>query len=201
MLTIDKYGHISNPHIVPAICPRIERGRLLGIHGIVVHQTNSSTGAATINSYSRPKAMGAHFLIDRDGTIYQTASVFKQTCHVGRLRARCAAELRCTPVEIKALKRFKPEAEHRREMKKSPPDRFPANHDSLGIEIVGLAIVPKGTNPDADGVYEPVNEAQNDSLRWLVRELGTTFAIPRTEIFRHSLVSFKNKTEAVSAKW
>jgi N-acetyl-anhydromuramyl-L-alanine amidase AmpD len=201
MLSVNKQGYISHSRIDRAICPHIERGPLSTIRGIIVHQTGGANGASTLNSYAKPKAMGAHFLIDRDGKIYQTASLFKQTRHVGMLRARCAVEHRCTPVEIKSLKRFNPSAESRREMAKSVPERFPANQDSIGIEIVGAVVTPKGKDPNEDGVYDTVNQAQNDSLQWLVQELGMTFSIPKTEIFRHSLVSFKNRTEAASAAW
>jgi hypothetical protein len=64
------------------------------IQGIIVHQTGSPTARSTLNS-DGPRANGAHFLIDKDGTIYQTASLLKQTAHVGRLRARCIARSIC----------------------------------------------------------------------------------------------------------
>jgi N-acetyl-anhydromuramyl-L-alanine amidase AmpD len=110
-------------------------------------------------------------------------------------------EHRCTPVEVQALKRFNPKAENRREMAKSVPDRYPANQDSIGIEIVGAFRVPKGKDAGEYGVYEAVNQKQNDSLRWLVQELAVTFSIPKTEVFRHPVAAFKNRTEATSAAW
>jgi hypothetical protein len=76
---------------------------------------------------------------------YQTASVYKQTWHIGKLKARCVSENRCTPTELKALQRFNPGKENKREMAKKVPARFPSNEDSIGIELVGEAL-PRGSN-------------------------------------------------------
>lgn len=78
------------------------------------------------------------------------------------------------------------------------PDRFPGNTDSIGIEIVGLAIDVKGK---PEPVYEAVNDKQNDSLRWLIAELASTFKVSMTEIYRHPDVGRKNETEASTAEW
>ena len=173
----------------------IERDAMTAVHGIIVHQTNSPTATSTLNGYQRPKANGAHFLIDRDGTIYQTASLYKQTWHAGWLKSRCVLEKRCAP------SKFNPIREHKREVVKSAPDRFPSNEDSIGIEIVGEAL-PRGTAVvDEKKVYESVNDAQNNSLKWLVSGLTTTLGVPLHEIFRHPTISRKNLTEASTAKW
>jgi N-acetyl-anhydromuramyl-L-alanine amidase AmpD len=87
------------------------------------------------------------------------------------------------------------------EMAKQVPQRYPSNEDSVGIEIVGAVIVGKNQNPAEHGVYEPVNEQQNASLRWLIAGLTSTYGMPMTEIFRHPVVSRKNPTEAKSASW
>ena len=115
MLSIDKSGHVFDARIRRAISPHIERGPLTKVRGLIVHQTGGTTAKSSLGSYAKPKANGAHFLIDRDGKIYQTAWLFKQTWHVGSLRARCIAEYRCTKVELKSLRRFNPRAEHRNE--------------------------------------------------------------------------------------
>lgn len=201
MLHVNKNGYILNARVRIAARPLIEREVLHRIRGIIVHQTGGTSGASSLSSYAMKNANGAHFLIDKDGTIYQTASLFRQTWHVGRLRARCLAEYRCNPTELKALNRFSPSAEHWIEMTKEVPQRYPSNEDSLGIEIVGTVVVSKGQNPAEQGVYEAVNAQQNASLRWLITELTSTFRIPMTEIFRHPVVSRKNPTEARSALW
>jgi N-acetyl-anhydromuramyl-L-alanine amidase AmpD len=83
---------INHARVRNARSPEIERGRRTSaITGIVVHQTDADTSASSLNSYKRPKANGAHFLIDTDGTIYQTAAIYQRTNHVGPLKARCLA--------------------------------------------------------------------------------------------------------------
>lgn len=201
MLTLDLQGYVLHSRVLRNSCREIEGAPLTHVRDIVVHQTGGSSRQSVLASYAKPKASGAHFLIDTDGAIYQTASIYRQTRHVGRLRARCLAEHRCTPVEIKALRRFSPAAEHRREMTKSVPDRYPGNHDSVGIEIVGAVKVPNGKSAGEHGIYEKVNQKQNESLQWLVRALMITFQVRLADVFRHPTISYKNPTEAQSASW
>lgn len=198
MLLIDPQGEVINQHVVRQRYPLIEHGPMNSIHGIVVHQTGGSTAESTLNSY-RTKALGAHFLIDKDGTIYQTASLKKRANHIGNLRSRCILESRCSPAEQKLNAKWNPEAMHKREMKKAAPDRFPSNFDSIGIELVGKAL-PEGV-PDKDKTFEQVTAAQNQSLKWLISELCLTLRISPTEIFRHPVLSYKNPTEAGTAQW
>lgn len=83
-----------------------------------------------------------------------------------------------------------------REMKKSVPDRFPSNRDSIGIELVG-GTIGQGKDPN----YEPVTEEQNASLSWIVGELRQNFGVALTEVFRHPQVSRKDPHEAETAQW
>lgn len=76
--------------------------------------------------------------------------------------------------------------------------RYPANHDSIGIELVGKAIEVEGSEYP---VYETVTAEQNASLQWLVSELRLGLQVPMTEVFRHPTVSRKTPTEAATAKW
>ncbi|NNS08759.1 N-acetylmuramoyl-L-alanine amidase [Erwinia sp. JH02] len=87
---------------------------------------------------------------------------------------------------------------HQIEKVKNYPDRFPSNVDSIGIEIVGES---EKTGPKKKLIYEPVNDRQNDSLKWLIKELTTTLNIPMHEIYRHPEIGRKNATEASTAKW
>ena len=201
MLHLDSQGYVLNARVQRTPRPLIEHGPLQRISGIIVHQTGGASGASSLSSYTMQNANGAHFLIDKDGTIYQTASLFRQTWHVGKLRARCLAEHRCSPTELQTLRHFSPRVEHRIEMAKHVPQRYPSNEDSVGIEIVGAVVAGRGQSPAEQGVYETVNAQQNASLHWLVSELTSTFGIPMTEIFRHPVVSRKNPTEAESALW
>ena len=72
--------------------------------------------------------------------------------------------------------------------------RYPSNEDSIGIELVGKF-------DEATKKYETVTSEQNESLKWLVRELITTLRLQATEVFRHPTVSYKRPTEALSADW
>ena len=201
MLNVNALGHVIDPNVKLSICAHIERGALASVAGIIVHQTGGATAQSSLNSYVNPKANGAHFLIDKDGTIYQTASITQQTWHVGPLKARCLAEYRCTKTDRSALKRFNPTAEHKRESSKSTPDRYPSNRDSIGIELVGGLTPTKNTVPTENRVYESVTTEQNASLSWLIQGLRELFSIPPAEVFRHPAVSRKNPTEAATASW
>lgn len=193
MLIIDKFGMVQSPKVNAVRQTNIERGAMTTVRGIIVHQTGGSTADSSLGSYKKAGATGAHFLIDRDGTIYQTASLSKRTWHVGKLKARCLAEDRCSPAELKALKKFNPPAENEREKAKQVPDRFPSNDDSIGIELVGSVL--------KSGEYEAVTAEQNVSLKWLVGEIRVTLGVQMTEIFRHPDVSRKNPSEARTAQW
>ncbi|MBQ0730608.1 MAG: N-acetylmuramoyl-L-alanine amidase [Oleispira antarctica] len=86
MLVINKNGSIVNDRVKVKIFHGIEKRALVKIKGIILHQTGGSSAQSSFNSYNSGRA-GAHLLIDKDGTIYQTASLLKQTWHVGKLRS------------------------------------------------------------------------------------------------------------------
>ena len=196
---VDEHGVLKSTRVKPTISSTIERGPMAVVHGIIVHQTGGSTAQSSLDSYKSKGANGAHFLIDKDGTIYQTASLHQRTWHVGKLKARCLIEQTCSAAEIKAYAKFDPGSMNKRESVKAVPTRFPSNEDSVGIEVVGstLPTAKAGDQP----VYETVTDAQNLSLKWLIGELARLLAVPLTEVFRHPQVSWKNTTEASTAKW
>ena len=149
-LNIDDKGHVQHERVLlktaagrETISPKIERMEMPKVNGLIIHQTNSPSVSSTLNSYALKGANGAHFLIDKDGTIYQTASLKRKTNHVGRLRSRCAQEESCSPQEMKLNQKHDPEGESLRESKKPVGDRFPSNSDSIGIELVGMAYKAK----------------------------------------------------------
>jgi|GEM_PF-380501 len=158
-LNIDDKGHVQHERVLlktaagrETISPKIERGEMPEVNGLIVHQTKSPSVSSTLNSYALKGANGAHFLIDKDGTIYQTASLRQRTNHVGPLRSRCAQEESCSPEETKLNEKFNPTKENQRESKKPAGERFPSNRDSIGIELVGMAYKAKSHqethNPD-----------------------------------------------------
>jgi N-acetyl-anhydromuramyl-L-alanine amidase AmpD len=191
---IDATGVVADARVRRAIKPAIEGRPMPTVHGIIVHQTDSASAASTLGQYTRPGSNGAHFLIDKDGTVYQTASVLKQTRHVGILKSRCISTRMCSASEFKAASKLKIHDLSRREQAKPWPQRFPSNQDAIGIELVGKFL-------PATGKYESVTAAQSASLRWLVRELTIELGVPAHEVFRHPEVSYKQISEAESAKW
>jgi N-acetyl-anhydromuramyl-L-alanine amidase AmpD len=207
MLYIDKNGYDA-ARIKKNIIHNIERKPMDSVNGIVIHQTGGPTKESTFSSYKEKGANGAHFLIDEYGTIFQTASLKRVTNHVGRLRSRCFITMKCEATELKhvrQLEKIKPAGEmakkvHGHEIKKSFPDRYPSNADSIGIEIVGIADKNNRTK-DNEPIFQQVNEAQNSSLKWLIDELASTLKVPIQEIYRHPAIARKNPTEASSAQW
>jgi len=196
MLFISKQGHVDAERVKLAIHPAIERGPMHKVNGIVVHQTNGPTAQSTFHSYQHKDANGAHFLIDKDGTIYQTASLHRSTNHVGLMKSKCLLEKSCTPAEFKKIKRMDLHTRSRHEENKGWADRFPAKRDSIGIELVGRAFGDKGKE-----IFENVTDEQNESLGWLIMELSDTLGVSMQSIYRHPEISHKNKTEASTARW
>jgi N-acetyl-anhydromuramyl-L-alanine amidase AmpD len=198
-----KDGKLISPEVTQKISSQIEKGALSKVNAIVVHQTGGSTAESALSSYGAG-GNGAHFLIDKDGTIYQTARVTQKCWHVGNIRARCKELKACSADELTALDAllFKKGESYqvritnvsKREMGKSYPDRYPTNEDSIGIEIVG-AIDPK-----AD-VYDEVSKEQNGSLKWLVAVLGSSLGFTTDDVYRHPDIAFKQPSEAKTAQW
>lgn len=167
-----------------------DHGPIGEIHAIVVHQTDSQTAKGTLAAYaSSPRRIGAHFLIDHDGTIYQTVPINRKAQHVGLIKSRCIETHTCTPAARKALdaagKGVK--AQFGVDMKKPYPERYPMNQDAIGIEIVGMW---KGdeAHPEVTDYEKPTPEEQA-SLRWLVQGLLDTLKITRSDVYRHPQVS------------
>ena len=69
MLALDKDGMVQDPRVRAARQSTIERGDMAKVNGIIVHQTGGSTAASSLSSYKNAGASGAHFLIERDGTV------------------------------------------------------------------------------------------------------------------------------------
>lgn len=210
---IDEHGMISHARVRHARSTRIERGKRTGaITGIVVHQTDADTSASSLDSYRQPGANGAHFLIDKDGTIYQTAAIYQRTNHVGPLKARCLVIPTCKMSDFPP--KVGPAEMHRIEMLKAPADRYPSNMEAIGIEMVGRARLPVGLKLAGEeatwsmarlrgeyAVFEAPTAAQNQALSWLVDAILDSMHISSSEVFRHPVVSSKNPTEAKGANW
>ncbi len=196
---IDKDGVLTNAKVTPKRFTSIEHGNIDAVHAIVVHQTDAPTATHTFNGY-KAGGNGAHFLIDKDGVIYQTASVKKRCYHVGKLiKSKCLSVngKDCKDPSLVKAKLLGWRAQIKQidaiERAKSYPERYPVNSDSVGIELVGSSI--------DDKTYEAVTAAQNVSLQWLIDELDTAFSLGEGDVYRHPDVSYKNPGEAAAAKW
>ncbi|MBW5407838.1 N-acetylmuramoyl-L-alanine amidase [Morganella morganii] len=201
MLYIDDNGVVKSNRIKTKIFSHIERGKMDKINGIIVHQTNTPAETHVFNSYSHAGSNGAHFLIDKNGVIYQTASLSKSTWHLGKMRSRCLITKKCEPAELSKMANLEVKGKTKDisdiEKARGFPERYPSNIDSIGIEIVGNSTTKKGEDP----IYEDVNNKQNTSLKWLISELIDTLKISKSEVYKHPDVARKNITEAGTASW
>ena len=196
-------GKIIASQVTDKVTSAIEKGPQSKVDAIIVHQTGGGSAKSALESYA-DGAAGAHFLIDTDGTIYQTARVDQKCWHIGKIRSRCYELKTCSADELKDIKgilfkkgksyetRVKDLHDH--ESAKAYPDRYPTNDDSIGIELVA------GFD-DKTGTYAAVTVAQNSSLNWLVATLQSLLALSDTDIYRHPEVSYKQATEAATAQW
>lgn len=199
MSTIDKDGMLADPKIKLKRYKNIEHGKLPDVDAIVVHQTDAPTAQHTFNGYNAG-GNGAHFLVAKNGEIYQTASLYMRCYHVGRLiKSKCLTlkKANCKNTAMTKILtmswRAQIKALDTHERSKSYPDRYPVNSDSVGIELVGKHI--------DDKTYETLTAQQNTSLQWLIGELNKHFSTTASDVYRHPTVSYKNPGEASSAKW
>jgi N-acetyl-anhydromuramyl-L-alanine amidase AmpD len=201
MLVIDKEGWINNSKITKEHRSAIEHSPIGIVNAVVLHRTDSSNAASVLNAW-KTKTEGTHFLISENGTIYQTASLKKQCWHVGKLYAKCSITSSCTEADAKAMEAIlhkknmswgqKFKLITRGELKKSYPERFPHNHDSLGIEIVGM--IKAGSE-----IYESPNKSQMDSIFWLLDEIVSTYQVSLKDIYAHGEIAHKEESEGAAA--
>lgn len=201
MLTVGKDGWIDNVKVVKEHRPKIEHEKIGSINAIVLHRTGSVNATSVLNAW-KTKKEGTHFLISETGKIYQTASVNKQCWHVGKLYSRCRTTSSCDKADAKAIEKIlhqknaswgtKFRMVTRHETKKNYPDRFPHNHDSLGIEIVGLISLEKE-------IYEIPNVMQLKSLYWLIDELVSTYGVTIEDLYAHGKIAHKDKKKSEGA--
>jgi len=82
-------GKILDDKVEVKTYPSIEHDNIIKVRSIVLHRTDSTTANGTLNAYANRQKTGAHFLIDKSGHIYQTASMSKVCWHVGISLPRC----------------------------------------------------------------------------------------------------------------
>jgi len=185
------------------IIPNIEHGILTRINSIVIHRTAAPTAISTLHAWKTKKS-GAHFLIDKNGKIYQTARLDKICWHMGLVVSKCRLEKSCTQKDGAIIKnilhgssswsdKYKKILKHER--KKKYPDRYPMNSDSIGIELVGVYL-----GVDDKGPFEEMTQSQASSFLWLVTELLQKYNLSfGDDIYAHGEVARKKVNEGADA--
>ncbi len=152
-----------------------------------------------------PAGNGAHFLIGKDGAIFQVVSILRKCQHVGPVYSKCQVLQTCTLKDKAAYAAIKVKGYGQKvraiaaiESKKSYPDRYPLNSDSIGIEIVGKYLGEKDNPTQA---FEPPTAEQQKCLSWLVQGLLAALNLTGADVYRHPDVSRKLAGEARDATW
>jgi N-acetyl-anhydromuramyl-L-alanine amidase AmpD len=198
-----KDGKLIDSKVTDKLNAKIEKGALTVVHALVVHQTGAPTSDSSFSSYAQGQN-GAHFLIDKDGTIFQTARINQKCWHVGKIRSRCQELKSCAPDELKAINgilfkkgesyALRIAALNTHEAAKNYPERFPTNEDSIGIEIVSAFDAKKDN-------YDGINKPQNNSLSWLVGVLEDALKVGDADVYTHGTIGYKQPSEGSTANW
>jgi hypothetical protein len=117
---------------------------------------------------------------------------------VGPIRSKCYQEGTCDVAEKNEIKKMEslitgkkedkmPKQIHRHEMTKKYPDRYPANSDSIGIEVVGLY-------DDKNG-YGPPTPKQLASLKYLTTVLQNHYDLTHDDVYPHGSIARKKESE------
>lgn len=183
---VDAQGYVQNAGFIFKPISVLEVGTITGPVALVLHRTVSSTSASVFQAFQ--SGIGTHFVVDKDGTVYQAASLFKRTQHVGRIRSRCKEERSCAAAERVALKKMSIGATYGHEKAKSYPARYPMNEDSVGIETVA--------NYDrATKTWEAATSSQSASIRLLVGILKDEYGLSDADIYEHDKIAYKTPGE------
>src|SRR5690554_4874524 len=78
---IGENGYVQNAGFILRPIAALEKRNMAAPAAIVLHRTNGSSVEGALNSAN--SGIGTHFYVDKDGTVYQTASLLKHTSHVG----------------------------------------------------------------------------------------------------------------------
>jgi len=135
--------------------------------------------------------------VDKDGLVYQTASLQQRTHHVGKIKSRCQIEGTCTREESEQLRGWgwAPTRIHNHEKVKPYPTRFPMNEDSVGIEVVAMCLTNCAPDESDQATWEPPTPEQATSIRTIVEILKSTYALGDEDVFEHDRISYKKGGE------
>ncbi|MFL5357754.1 N-acetylmuramoyl-L-alanine amidase [Archangium sp.] len=179
---VDGKGYVQNAKFVHKPISALEKGAITGPKAIVLHRTDSTNLESPLQSFK--KGVGTHFIVDKDGTVTQTASLLKKTSHVGKIKSRCYESGTCPASEKAKIKSWgwAPQKVYDQEKVKSYPARYPMNEDSVGIEVVA-----KNNN----GVWETATPAQLVSITKVVKILQNAYGLGEADIYEHDQISYK----------
>jgi hypothetical protein len=183
---VDGKGYVQNAKFAHQPISALEKGPLTGPNAIVLHRTDSYNLEGALQSFKN--GVGTHFIVDKDGTVTQTASLLKHTSHVGKIKSRCYESGTCPADEKTKIKSWgwAPKKVYDHEKVKSYPARYPMNEDSVGIEVVAKY---------ENGVWEAATPAQLVSIATVVKILKDNYGLGEADIYEHHKISYKMPNE------
>ena len=164
-----------------------------------MHRTVSYTTKSVFNTWLGKNVyrVGAHFVIDKDGTIYQCLSIYTKAHHVGRIRSKALETNNFqNDVDKKSVydKKNNISDLSNYEFTKEYPLRFPGNMDSIGIEVVSMYI-------EQTKQWEKATEAQLKSINLLIDILlicykkHNGYNLTTKDIYPHDKIAYKTDGE------
>lgn len=176
-LIVDSSGYVIRPAVIVIEGLNIERGPLSKVNAVVLHRTAVGTLQETWEAFAR--GCGTHFVIDKDGAIYQAATLKSFTWHVGKIRRRVqeGSDDGAERLQKKTLIEI-----HRAERERPYPSRYPINEDCVGIEVVANLF---------EGDWEDPSDSQVESVTMLVEYLKGFYGLTSKDVFAHDRISYK----------
>lgn len=183
---VDEKGYVQNAGFVLKPIAALDKGAMDGPKAVVLHRTDSRGLASPLQSFEG--GIGTHFIVDKDGCVYQTASLLRKTAHVGKIKSRCFEGGSCPVDEMKKIKSWgwAPAKVYAHEKSKDYPARYPMNEDSVGIETVA----------DHDGTsWEAPTPAQASAIQSIIQILKGEYGLDNADIYEHDKISYKTPGE------
>lgn len=196
VIYVNSEGYIENAGVKRNDISELNQGKIEKINAIVLHRTNSSTKESALSSFK--SGIGTHFLIDKNGDIYQTAGLSTYVYQIGFIQARCENDKACTSMDKKILNKINAQKHksyskifeeiHEYEILKKYPIRYPYNGDAVGIEVV--AKYHKNTK-----TWEASTNEQKKSVNKLVDILINIYELTNEDVYEHDKIGHKTAGE------
>jgi len=192
-----KNGFIKGMGYIKKVQSRLAHKGKFRIKAIVLHRTNSTNVLSAMSG----TVEGTHFYVDNSGNVYQTVSLKKKTWHVGKGLYSKAKDKTGTgkyPNSWPHKKRGKVEA------KKSYPNRYPMNSDSVGIEVSGEFHITSGKvqsgkyKGESKGYWDALTAKQKKAIVCLCKVLKKKYKLTNGDIYAHDDIKAKTKGEGSS---